>query len=111
MDNWYSKALGDGVAALAPSLRIQELFFPLFAAAGQPLEMAVFSRYDRRANVVTVYFSPRAAKLASLFNASPCAMPEATGIGLLVGDQRCWDLFFPEKRRRSQGEAAAHTSF
>lgn len=104
MDTWYSKALGDGVAALAPLLRIQELFLPLFAAAGQPAEMAVFSRYDRRANVVTAYFSPKATKLAALFTATPCSKPAADGIGLLVGEQRSWDLFFPEKRRRLHRE-------
>ena len=34
MNQWYSKDLGDGVAAFAPTSQIQEAFLPLFAAAG-----------------------------------------------------------------------------
>jgi hypothetical protein len=65
VETWYRKTLGDGVAASAPSLRIQRLFPPLFAASGQPSSMAVFARHDREANRVTAYFSPRAAELAA----------------------------------------------
>jgi len=101
MEQWHSKALGDGTAALAPSMRIQELFLPMFAASGQPLRMAVFSRYDLESNVVTVYFSPTASRLAELFGAKPCDKPTSERIGLLVGDMRCWDIHFPEKRRRA----------
>jgi len=63
VETWYRKTLGDGAAASAPSLRIQQLFPPLFAAAGQPSSMAVFARHDRKADRVTAYFSPRAAEL------------------------------------------------
>ena len=35
METWHCKALGDGVAASAPSRRIQEMFLPLFSANGQ----------------------------------------------------------------------------
>jgi len=100
METWYSKALGDGRGAFAPSVRIQELFSPLFAESGQPSNMAVFSRYDRDADVVTAYFSPGATMLAALFQAKPCGKPSGDGIGLLVGDARCWELFFPERQRR-----------
>ena len=101
MDTWYCKALGDGVAAFAPSLRIQGLFMPMFAASGQPADMAVFTRHDREANKVTAYFSPRASKLAALFGAKPCEKPSSASIGLLVGDARCWAIFFPDRRRRA----------
>ena len=98
MERWYSKALGDGAAAFAPSMRIQQMFPPLFAALGQPSRMAVFSRHDRRANLVTAYFSPAAAQLAAFFGAAPCNKPSSEGIRLLVGDARCWDIYFPDKR-------------
>ena len=65
MDTWRSKTLGDGKAAFAPSRRIQEMFLPMFAACGQPSDMAVFTRYD--VDAVTAYFSPRASKLATRF--------------------------------------------
>ncbi len=93
--------MGDGASASAPSIRIQQLFKPMFLATGRPADMAVFSRHDREANEVTAYFSPSAAKLAGLFNARPCEKPSGEGIGLLVGDARSWSVFFPEHRRRA----------
>ena len=101
METWYCKSLGDGVGASAPSLRIQQLFPPLYAASGQPSGMAVFSRHDRKANRVTAFFSPRATELAALFGASPCDKPSSDGIGLLVGNARSWEIFFPERKRRA----------
>ena len=77
------------------------MFLPMFVAAGQPSRMAVFSRYDRRANLVTAYFSPGAAKLATFFDAKPCDKPPSEGIGLLVGDARCWEIYFPARKRKA----------
>jgi hypothetical protein len=101
MEQWHSKALGDGVDASAPSQRIQQLFKPMFLASGRPSSMAVFSRHDRQANVVTAYFSPAAVRLAGLFGATPCDKPTGERIGLLVGDARSWEIHFPEKKRRA----------
>jgi len=99
MESWHCKALGSGAAASAPSRRIQEMFAPLFAASGQPSDMAVFTRHE--ANQVTAYFSPRAARLATFFRATPCDKPPGERIGLLVGDARCWSIFFPDRKRRA----------
>jgi hypothetical protein len=101
VETWYCKSLGDGVGASAPSLRIQQLFPPLYAASGQPSSMAVFARHDRKANRVTAFFSPRATELAALFGALPCDKPPSDGIGLLVGNARSWEIFFPERKRRA----------
>ena len=101
METWYCKTLGDGVGASAPSLRIQQLFPPLYAASGQPSSMAVFARHDRKVNRVTAFFSPRATELAALFGASPCEKPSSDGIGLLVGNARSWEIFFPDRKRRA----------
>jgi hypothetical protein len=101
MEKWHSKALGDRMAALAPSARIQQMFMPMFAAAGQPSNMAVFSHYDRQTNLVTAYFSPGAARLAAFFKAAPCEKPPSEGIGLLVGDAGCWEIYFPDKKRKA----------
>jgi hypothetical protein len=101
MQRWHSKVLGDRASAFAPSVRIQELFPPLFAAAGQPSSMAVFTRHDRGANAVIAYFSPAALELAALFKAQPCEKPPGDGIGLLVGDSHCWKILFPDQPRRT----------
>jgi hypothetical protein len=96
MNQWYSKDLGDGIEANAQSNAIQNAFRPLFTGAGQPIGMAVFSRYENEKNVVTAYFSPDAATLAKLFDAHACEKPKMENrLGLLVGDQRCLELFYP----------------
>ena len=110
MESWYSKTLGDGAAAFAPSTRIQKMFAPLFAALGQPSRMAVFSRHDRRADVVTAYFSPAAAQLAAFFGARPCDKPSSEGIRLLVGDARCWEIYFPDKPRTAPSHCRTHAT-
>ena len=107
MDTWFCKTLGDSAAASAPALRIQKLFPPLYAASGQPASMAVFSRHDRKANKVIAYFSPRASRLAALFDAIPCDKPSSDGIGLLVGAARSWEIFFPERKARAAHENRA----
>jgi hypothetical protein len=96
MDTWYSKDLGDGVAAFGPTSRIQEAFMKLAMAGVYSHDLAVFSRYDFRRNVVTVYFTSSAKILAQAFGAVPCEkpMPEE-GFALLVGDNRSWEVHFP----------------
>lgn len=96
METWRSKALGD-----AASARIQQMFRPMFMAAGRPARMAVFSRYDRQTNCITAYFSPATVKLAEFFDAKPCAKPPSQGIGLLVGDARSWEIYFPDRKRQA----------
>jgi hypothetical protein len=101
MATWFKKELGDGKEAFTPSNQILESFLPSFAAAGSPTDMAVFSRYDLRKSMVTVYFSPAAKSLAVKFSAEPCGKPAfEEGLGLLVGDQRSVGNLFPE----TQGE-------
>jgi hypothetical protein len=99
METWHCKTLGNGATAFAPSRRIQEMFLPLYTASGQPSDMAVFTRSE--ANEVKAYFSPRASRLAIFFGATPCEKPLGERIGLLVGDARCWTIFFPDKKRRA----------
>jgi hypothetical protein len=96
MTQWFSKELGNGVEANAPSTQIQQAFVPLFAVHGHPIDMAVFSRHDLEKNIVTAYFSPGAEDLAKVFNAKKCEKPKKEGnLSLLVGDQRCIELFYP----------------
>lgn len=96
MSTWYNKNIGNGVSALGPSLKIREAFSALVSVSGQVSDVAVFSRYDTGAKLVTVYFTPSASVLASAFGAAPCAKPEpAEGFSLLVGDDRSWEVHFP----------------
>lgn len=96
MTQWFSKTLGDGVQAFEPTRQIQDAFLQVFAAAGQPTDMAVFSRYELEKNIVTVYFSPGAVALAKMFGATACEKPSREGrLSLLVGDQGCLEMFFP----------------
>ena len=48
MKHWYSLSLGDGMMAPLPSAEIEAQFQRLFAAAGKPPEMAVFTRAESR---------------------------------------------------------------
>lgn len=102
MSEWYSKELGDGVQAFAPTMQILEAFLPASVTAGQPIYMAIFSRYDLETNIITVYFSPAAASLAKIFNATPCKKPSFERLGLLVGDQQSVGVLFPETQNSSQ---------
>ena len=94
MPTWFSKNLGDGVTAYAPTNQIMNAFTPLFAAAGLPLDMAVFSGHDQERNVI-IYFSPRATDLAKIFGAQMCEKPQKDGLSLLVGQQQAWEHFYP----------------
>lgn len=103
MDTWYSKDLGDGVAAFGPSNKIQDAFLALAKAGVYSHDLAVFSIYDLKRNIVTVYFTPSTSILAMAFDAKPCEKPTAKdGFALLVGDARSWEIHFPgylESRR------------
>ena len=64
MTTWSSVDLGDGVVAYKLTSEMQEKFLLFLAAEGAPHDMALFSRYDLKKNIVTVYFTPSAQKIA-----------------------------------------------
>jgi len=99
MNHWYSLRLGDGVTAGGPSAEIENLFLKLFVAAGEPHDMAVFTRpesEDRLYCEIIAYFSPAAADVAKAFDARPCAKPLRAGLGLLAGNDLAWSKLFPD---------------
>jgi len=98
MPNWHSKSLGDGVSAPIYTAEIEQVFLPLFEAAGQPAEMAVFTRNEPGPLhcEVMAYFSPAAAKVALAFSAQACQLPARHGMELLAGAPTCWDVLFYE---------------
>jgi hypothetical protein len=94
MLSWFSKNLGNGVVALGPTQDIMNAFTPLFAAAGLPIDMALFSGHDERRNII-IYFSPGASKLANICGAQPCEKPGREDLALLVGHSGAWEHFDP----------------
>ena len=98
--SWFSKSLGDGVWAYNKTDQVKDVFQPLFVLAGRPADMAVFTRHESEGRLqceVIAYFSPAAATVAHVFDASPCDTPQPDNLDLLGGDARCWPLLFPEK--------------
>lgn len=103
MPTWFSQPLGDGVWAYGPKEQICEKFAPLFAAAGAPADMAVFTRHELEGRLqceVVAYFSPAAAVLAQAFGAQPCDKPTHHDLDLLVGELACWAVLFPDAPQR-----------
>ena len=95
---WYGLFLGNGADAFAPTMKIQNDFMRAFIASGGNVEMAMFSLSEStsEAHEVTIYFSPAAVEFAkTIVGAAPCDKPSRKNLGLLVGDQRCWDKLFP----------------
>lgn len=99
MKTWHSLNLGDGIMAGTPSAEIEERFLESFTSAGEPADMAVFTRLESEGRLhceVVAYFSPAALDIAMEFDAEPCEKPVRTGLGLLAGDPRSWTLLFQE---------------
>ena len=100
MENWFYLPLGDGIIASREIDEILSVFSPLFAAAGNPSDMAVFTRYDSEGRLqceVAAYFSPTAAEIAQRLGAMRCAKPLREGLGLLAGDSLAWSTLFPAR--------------
>jgi hypothetical protein len=100
MDTWYSLSLGDGMIAGSPSAEIEGAFLNVFDKAGEPVDMAVFTRPESEGRLyceVMAYFSPAAKQVALEFDAEPCAKPVRTGLALLAGKPEAWSTLFPEQ--------------
>jgi hypothetical protein len=99
MKPWCSVSLGDGMLAPTPSAEIEAAFLAVFAAAGRPPEMAVFTRPESEGRLhceIMAYFSPAAHEVARAFEAEPCGKPARAGLGLLAGEDASWSVLFPE---------------
>ena len=99
MNTWYLMSLGDGIMAATPSAEIQEKFLQSFTAAGNPPDMAVFTRAESEGRLhceIMAYFSPAAKEVAKTFGAQPCEKPSKAGLGLLAGEKVSWSILFPE---------------
>lgn len=102
MSSWYRLDLGNGADAFAPTRKIQDAFMALLIAHGVPRpEWALFSRYDRRADNVEMYFTPAASALATRFCATACDKPTHNefSLGLLCGEADGLLFHFPDHPR------------
>lgn len=102
MSTWFSKQLGDGILSYESKDHIQTMFPALFAAAGQPMDMAVFTRHELEGRLqceVVAYFSPAAQTLARQLGAKTCEKPFPSDLDLLAGDPGCWLVLFPERQQ------------
>lgn len=102
MHTWLSKQLGDGILAYESKDQIQTMFPPLFDAAAQPANMAVFTRHELEGRLqceVVAYFSPAAEALARQMDAKACEKPSPIDLDLLSGEPGCWVVLFPERQQ------------
>lgn len=97
-DSWHWLSLGDGMGADISLAQIEALFQPFSAAAGRPVEMAVFTRRDEGELhcQMTAYFAPAASGIAHAFGALPCPRPPRAGLEIAAGDERCWAVLFAD---------------
>ena len=101
MKPWFCVSLGDGMMAPMPSAEIEEAFVQIFQAAGNPPEMAVFTRPESEGRLhceVMAYFSPAAQDVALAFDAEPCEKPARAGLGLLAGSEQAWSALFDKAK-------------
>jgi len=100
MRDWFLLNLGDAMLAGEQQDRIRELLLSAVTQAGNPGEMAAFSRHESEGRLhceVKIYFSPMSATVAREVNARACEKPSPTGLSLLAGSKLSWLLLFPEQ--------------
>ena len=99
MDVWHSKNLGDGMMACVPLGRIEDTFSVIYEEAGSPKNMAVFTRNNSEGSLhceVRVYFPPTLVSMAKEQGATPCSRPTPSGLSLLAGSEKSWQVLFSE---------------
>jgi hypothetical protein len=100
MRNWFLKNLGDAMLASDQQDRIEQLLLSAYADAGNPKEMAAFTRHESEGRLhceVKIYFSPILVAVAREVNAEPCEKPSPDGLSMLAGAQDSWLALFPER--------------
>ena len=102
MRGWFLVNLGDAMLAYEQQDRIKDLLLSAYAQAGNPDEMAAFTRHESEGHLhceVKIYFSRMSVTVAREVNARPCEKPSPTGLSLLAGSKESWLALFPEQAR------------
>ena len=91
--NWFSLTLEPGVDGLIEDA--WKLAWEV-ARSSNALDYsnAIFQKPGPGKFEVTIYFSPSARLLAASFGAKRCDKPSASGMSLVAGDERAWDIHF-----------------
>ena len=101
MDWYFRSSNPTSIEYLVSVDRMLQSYFDLLlkkAVSGEDYsDIAMFSCFDRKTNMDTVYFSPSAESIAKIWAAVPCEKPvPVDGFSKLVGDSRAWQIHFPE---------------
>ena len=79
---------------------IENHFLAAHAKAGNPAEMALFTRHESEGRLhceLILYLSPAASIVAGEIGARPCNRPSSNSLALLVGSEDSWRVLFPER--------------
>ena len=105
--SWYSLNLLEGVAELVEDA--WKLAWEVARAGHEADYSNAIFRKSRPGDQLTLYFSPTARLLAETFGAQPCARPSPTGMTLIAGDERAWQIHFGRVFARSAVDPFAPT--
>ena len=107
MKNWFSKELP--AQPTTPFKNLDDAFRGLCAdQGGRANGAAVFGQRGAIGDVVTLFFSPEAKRLAQTVGAEPCAKPTPQQRWSLdIGDGQSWEIHFPNYERAKPQESTA----
>jgi len=79
---------------------IEQQFLAACAEAGNPAEMALFTRHESEGRLhcdLMLYLSPASFAVAGDIGARPCNKPSSNSLALLVGSDDSWQALFSER--------------
>lgn len=79
---------------------IERHFLAACAKAGNPAEMALFTRHESEGRLhcdLMLYLSPASFNVAGEIGARPCNRPSSNSLALQVGSEDSWRALFPER--------------
>lgn len=102
MSTWYKLDMGNAHTSHARILEVSRSFRDNLLLSKPDINAAIFSRYDTRIDMFTIYFAPGSADLASRWGATACAKPEiwpgrSGRIGCLGGEADALTFHFPDQ--------------
>lgn len=93
MESWYELLVDGGANLKKLKSKIQITFDSTFLKYGSPYNMGVYSKPNKEANTVTLYFTPAAKPLAEKFGAVACEPPEKDGLEFSIGPDSCLTFY------------------